>query len=112
MKIPRASLEGLITGEKGKEFVQQTARKLVEYESTQNGGSAKDTSTSTETSTSTGNGTGTGSTSENLNSVDLGGDGGNFIPSLLDDNLTLLAILINCEILTNIMILYCHVEKA
>jgi hypothetical protein len=35
-----------------------------------------------------------------------GGDGGNFIPSLLDGNLSPLEILINCEILSNIMILF------
>ena len=97
VKLPRASLEiaKLIKGEQGKEeFVQTTAKKLVEYESTKNGGIANEANTST-------------STSENLNNVDLSaGDGGNFIPSLLDGNLSPLELLINCEILTNIMILF------
>ena len=92
LKIPRSSLEKLIKGEQGKEeFVQTTAKKLVEYESTTNGTSANEASTST---------------SAILNNVDLGGgDGGNFIPSLLDGSLSPLEILINCGILTNIMIL-------
>ena len=46
------------------------------------------------------------STSENLNNVDLSvGDGVNFISSLLDCSLSQLELLINCGILTNIMIL-------
>jgi len=87
----------LIKDEKGKEeFMQTTAKKVVEYESKQNGGSANEASTSANEA----------STSANLNNVDLGGgDGGNFIPSLLDDNLSPLEILINCGILSNIMIL-------
>jgi hypothetical protein len=87
----------MIKDEKGKdEFMQTTAKKLVEYESKQNGGSANEASTSANEA----------STSANLNNVDLGGgDGGNFIPSLLDGNLSPLEILINCGILSNIMIL-------
>jgi hypothetical protein len=87
----------MIKDEKGKEeFMQTTAKKVVEYERKQIGGSANEASTSANEA----------STSANLNNVDLGGgDGGNFIPSLLDGNLSPLEILINCGILSNIMIL-------
>ena len=100
VKVPRASLEELLKGETGgDEFVKKTARKLVEFESSKNGGSGTDAGTST----------GTGSTCENLNNVmdkgELGRDVSNLIPSLLDGNLSPLEILINCEILINIMIL-------
>jgi hypothetical protein len=123
VKVPRGSIEEIIKGETGKEeFVQKTARKLVEFDSTKNGGSgteagiststSKGTSTSISTSSGSGSGSGservTGSTSEIFNNAmdNLGGgDGGNFIPSLLDGNLSPLEIIINCEILVNIMIL-------
>ena len=112
IQIPRASFEKLMkdeTGELKNELLQKAAKKLVEYnknESTNNSGNGTESGTSTGTST----GTGTGTSSENLNNamdkVDLGGgDGGNFIPSLLDGNLSPLELLINCEIFINIMIL-------
>lgn len=112
IQIPRASFEKMMkdeTGELKNELLQKAAKKLVEYnknESTNNSGNGTESGTSTGTST----GTGTGTSSENLNNamdkVDLGGgDGGNFIPSLLDGNLSPLELLINCEIFINIMIL-------
>jgi hypothetical protein len=117
VKIPRASFEKIVKGETGKdEFVQTTARKLVEFESTNNGGSAGGTSSSTSTSSgsgsgggissSTSSGTGSGNLSNATDKVDLGGgDGSNFIPSLLDGDLSPLEVILNCEILINIMIL-------
>ena len=100
VKIPRASLEKLLKGETDKkEFVQTTARKLVEYESKENCGGAN------EASTSASGYNGGSSASGNNGGIDSG-DGGNFIiPSLLDDSLSPLEIIINCGVLTNIMIL-------
>ena len=105
VKISRASLEKLLKGETAKkEFAQTTARKLVEYESKENGGGAN------EASTSASGYNGGSSASGNNGGTDSGGtdsgDGGNFIiPSLLDDSLSPLEIIINCGVLTNIMIL-------
>jgi hypothetical protein len=75
-----------------------------------------DTSSSTSTSSgsgsgggissSTSSGTGSGNLSNATDKVDLGGgDGSNFIPSLLDGDLSPLEVILNCEILINIMIL-------
>jgi hypothetical protein len=133
IKIPRASFEKLMkddTGELQNEFLKKAAKKVVDYKNnneninnsgsgTESGsssgaatGSGSGTRTGTESGTSTvpGTGTGTGSSSENLNNamdkLDLGrGYGSNFIPSLLDGNLSPLELLINCEILINIMLL-------
>jgi hypothetical protein len=112
VKIPRSSLEELIKGNMEKEeLLKKTVTKIVDFDksvSTTKGGGGS----VVDTSTGTGIGGGTsGSTSENLNNVndkvDLGrGDGSNFIPSLLDGNLSPLEVLINCEILINIMILF------
>ena len=113
IKVSRSSLEKLAKGEGKDEFIQTTAKKLLEYKSSENSGSGNEASTSTGTGTGTGTSTSTStsaneaSTSGNLNNVDSGvGDGGNFIPSLLDGNLSPLEILINCGILTNFMILF------
>ena len=94
--------------------MQTTARKLVEFESTNNGGSTGGTSSSTNTSSGSGAGTssstssrtGSGNLSNATDKIDLGGgDGSNFIPSLLDGDLSPLEVILNCEILINIMIL-------
>ena len=99
VKIPRSSLEKLVKGETDKnEFVETTARKLVEYESKENGGGANEASTSA-------SGYNGGSSASGNNGGTDSGDGGNFIPSLLDDSLSPLEIIINCGVLTNIMIL-------
>lgn len=90
VKIPRSYLEEIAKNYKGDdELVIKTVKKLVEFDKNIN---------KTETGTNIGVETTTG----------VGGDGGNFIPSVLEsyDNLSPLEILINCEILINIMILF------
>ena len=102
VKIPRASFDEWVKSESGKEeLVKKTAEKIVEFNKSNSTGG---TGLSSETGVS-------GSTSESLNNatnqIDWGGgDGGNFIPSLLDENLSPLEIIINCEMLINIMLLF------
>ena len=112
VKIPRSSFEEMVKGNMDKdELLKKTAKKLVDFD---NSVSTTKAGTGTEAGTSIGTGIGSGtggSSSDNLNNaidkVDLGrGDGSNFIPSLLDGNLSPLEILINCEILINLMILF------
>ena len=119
VEIPKKVLEEMVNGEGDsgkKEFVTKTAKKLVEYNnsiSTSNRGLSTDggsrcgtgSDTVSDASTST-----VGKTTEYLNNMENkvdwgGGDGSNFIPSLLDEKLSPLEVLINCEILINIMIL-------
>jgi len=120
VKIPKKVIEEMVTGEDDsgikKEFVTKTAKKLVEFNnsnSTTKGGLSTDGGSSWGTGSGTGSEASTstvGKTTEYLNNmkdkVDWGGgDGSNFIPSLLDENLSPLEVLINCEILINILIL-------
>lgn len=127
IRIPRASFEEVARGNTNPdELVKKVTNKVLEYNNSVNKGlpqplTKAGTPLGTEAGTSSGTGNGSGTvgtrTSENLNNVsdnlDLGtskpgsgGEGGNFIPSLLDENLSPLEYLINCEILTNVMILF------